>query len=53
MGMPTLPEQKRLADEFDALQEHTQHLANFYERKLDALDGLKKALLHQAFTGQL
>ena len=31
----------------------TQRLAAFYERKLDALEALKKSLQHQAFTGEL
>jgi len=31
----------------------TQRLASLYERKLAALEALKKSLLHQAFTGQL
>jgi type I restriction enzyme S subunit len=31
----------------------TERLANLYERKLAALEALKKSLLHQAFTGQL
>ena len=31
----------------------TQRLAHLYERKLTALEALKKSLLHQAFTGQL
>jgi hypothetical protein len=31
----------------------TQRLASIYERKLAALEALKKSLLHQAFTGQL
>jgi type I restriction enzyme S subunit len=29
----------------------TQRLAHLYERKLAALEELKKSLLHQAFTG--
>ena len=29
------------------------HLACLYERKLAALDALKKSLLHQAFTNEL
>jgi hypothetical protein len=33
--------------------EETQRLASLYERKLAALDTLKKSLLHQAFTGEL
>ena len=31
----------------------TQRLARLYERKLAALEALKKSLLHQAFTGEL
>ena len=31
----------------------TQRLASLYERKLAALEALKKSLLHQAFTGEL
>ena len=34
-------------------QNRTQRLARLYERKLAALDTLKKSLLHQAFTGEL
>ena len=31
----------------------TQHLDSIYQRKLAALDELKKSLLHQAFSGNL
>ena len=31
----------------------TQRLASLYERKLAALEALKKSLLHQAYTGAL
>ena len=31
----------------------TQRLATIYERKLTALNDLKKSLLHQAFSGEL
>ena len=31
----------------------TQRLARLSERKLVALEALKKSLLHQAFTGEL
>lgn len=31
----------------------TQHLANLYERKLAALETLKKSLLQRAFNGEL
>jgi type I restriction enzyme S subunit len=33
--------------------DETQRLESFYQRKLTALEALKKSLLHQAFTGQL
>jgi hypothetical protein len=35
------------------LSTKTQHLESFYQRKLAALDELKKSLLHQAFSGPL
>ena len=50
---PSLAEQKRIAAELDILDPETHRLASLYERKLAALDALKKSLLHQAFTGQL
>jgi type I restriction enzyme, S subunit len=50
---PPLAEQKRVAAELDALDAETQRLASLYERKLGALEDLKKSLLHQAFTGNL
>ena len=37
----------------DSMREETERLASLYERKLTALEALKKSLLHQAFTGQL
>ena len=37
----------------DSLQEETQRLESLYQRKLTALDELKKSLLHQAFSGAL
>lgn len=53
LGVPSFSEQERLASEFDALREETQRLESLYQRKLAALDELKKSLLHQAFSGQL
>ena len=50
---PPLAEQKRIAAELDILDPETQRLATIYERKLAALDDLKKSLLHQAFSGEL
>jgi type I restriction enzyme S subunit len=37
----------------DGMREETERLATLYERKLAALEALKKSLLHQAFAGNL
>ncbi len=50
---PPVAEQKRIVAQLDALSEETQCLARLYERKLAALEALKKSLLHQAFSGEL
>ena len=50
---PSKVEQEKISSSFDALEVETQRLASIYERKLAALDALKKSLLHQAFTGEL
>jgi type I restriction enzyme S subunit len=50
---PSLSEQKAIVAKLDELHEETQRLALLYERKLAALDALKKSLLHEAFTGAL
>jgi type I restriction enzyme S subunit len=49
----TLREQKAIVARLDAMLAETQRLATIYERKLAALDELKKSLLHQAFSGKL
>ena len=46
-------EQNRIAQKLDALETETQRLESLYQRKLAALEALKKSLLHQAFTGNL
>jgi len=51
--LPTMPEQKIIAERLDSLKEETQRLESIYQRKIAALDELKKSLLHQAFTGEL
>jgi type I restriction enzyme S subunit len=48
-----LERQNMLAGTFQSLREETQRLASLYERKVAALEALKKSLLHQAFTGNL
>ncbi len=50
---PPVTEQKQIVDKLDTLAAETQRLASLYQRKLAALDDLKKSLLHQAFSGQL
>jgi type I restriction enzyme S subunit len=53
IGYPVMGEQARIASELDLLDRESKRLASIYERKLAALDALKKSLLHQAFSGQL
>jgi type I restriction enzyme S subunit len=50
---PRVEQQKTLVETLDTLQEETHRLARLYERKLAALEALKKSLLHQAFSGGL
>lgn len=50
---PDLLSQKRIVNQLDELSTEVQSLENAYQRKLAALDELKKSLLHQAFSGQL
>jgi type I restriction enzyme S subunit len=52
-ALPPVTEQRRIADNLESLHEETQRLARLYERKLAALEALKKSLLHQAFSGEL
>lgn len=48
-----IAEQERIVAKLDSLKEETQRLEAIYQRKLAALDDLKKSLLHHAFSGQL
>jgi type I restriction enzyme S subunit len=45
--------QEAIVAELNAIFAETERLASIYERKLAALDALKRSLLHQAFTGAL
>jgi type I restriction enzyme S subunit len=49
----SVEEQARIVNGVESLQEETQRLTYLYERKLAALEELKKSLLHQAFNGEL
>jgi type I restriction enzyme S subunit len=51
--LPPVSEQRSIVSQLDELHEETQRLATIYERKLAAMDNLKKSLLHQAFSGEL
>ncbi len=53
LPLPPLSELRRAVAKFEELSTETQRLESIYQRKLAALDELKKSLLHQAFTGQL
>ena len=49
----TLDAQQAIADRLVELSLECRHLGEIYACKVNALDKLKKSLLHQAFTGQL
>lgn len=54
VSFPTsLKEQKAIVAVLADLREETQRLATLYERKLVALEALKKSLLRAAFSGEL
>lgn len=50
---PNVEVQDKLVATLDSLREDTRRLESVYQRKLEALEALKKSLLHQAFTGAL
>jgi type I restriction enzyme S subunit len=51
--VPPLPQRKAIVQKLEALSKETQRLESIYQRKLIALEALKKSLLHQAFDGEL
>lgn len=53
LHVPPIPEQRVIVKMADSLREETQRLESLYQRKLAALDELKKSLLHRAFSGEL
>jgi type I restriction enzyme S subunit len=48
-----IAEQRSIMARADEMLRETQRLEQIYYRKIDALDALRKSLLHQAFTGEL
>ena len=53
IALPCQPDQKKVVDTIKELESETQRLESLYQRKLAALDELKKSLLHRAFSGEL
>jgi type I restriction enzyme S subunit len=51
--VPSATEQVEIVEILDKLKSESQHLESLYQCKLNALDALKKSLLHQAFAGEL
>jgi type I restriction enzyme S subunit len=51
--LPPLDRQIEIVEQVDCLHAETQRLTRLYQRKLYALEELKKSLLHQAFNGEL
>lgn len=53
ISFPPIAEQVAIATMLDSLLDETRCLESLYQQKLNALDDLKKSLLHQAFSGQI
>lgn len=53
LPVPPLDELQQVMAHLDAALAERERLQKLYERKLAALDELKRSLLHHAFTGQL
>jgi type I restriction enzyme S subunit len=55
LPIPLCPvgKQKTIASALEEVADESRHLSTIYERKLAALEALKKSLLHEAFSGNL
>ncbi len=53
IALPSLVNQQKIVETITEIESKTQRLASLYQRKLATLDELKRALLHQAFSGAL
>jgi len=51
--LPPIKEQAMIVRNLNVFREETQRLESTYQRKLAALEALKKSMLHQAFSGGL
>jgi len=52
-AVPSLPVQRKIVSKISMASDESAELALLYQRKLAALEALKKSLLHEAFTGDL
>lgn len=53
IGIPSVTEQKHVADQLDKLMSEVERLEHIYADKLQELYTLKKSLLQKAFSGKL
>jgi type I restriction enzyme S subunit len=53
IAYPSKAKHSEIIEIIDNIESKFERLLNRYEKKLGALEELKKSLLHQAFTGQL
>ncbi|XQP85243.1 MAG: restriction endonuclease subunit S [Candidatus Pollutiaquabacter aromativorans] len=51
--VPLIEEQKQIIEKAEALKEQKARLENVYQKKLEDLEELKKAILQKAFAGEL
>ena len=49
----SLSEQQEIVERFDFLRNQTQRLESIYQKKIEALDALKKSILQKAFSGKM
>jgi len=53
LSIPALSAQREIVAMLESLRKETQRLARLYVQKLEALESLKKSILHEAFSGNL
>ena len=53
IGSPSLIEQEAIVCHLDKFSAETQRLESIYQKKIEALDALKKSILQKAFDGEL
>lgn len=53
ISVPSLKEQKRIAQELDILKDHLKDFEEIIHKKITELEELKRSYLHEAFSGKL